>query len=73
MALVLLCRDQGFQRHAVGNHQSGTNLLDETLFLEAGEKAAYRLAGSANHLPNLFVSESELHLAGMFGFGILIE
>jgi hypothetical protein len=43
------------------------------LFLEAREKPADGLARRADHLPDLFVSQSHFHLAGEFGFGVLIE
>src|ERR1700690_1959516 len=71
--LILLRCDQGFQGNAVGNHKSRAALLDKTLLLEACEKPADGLSRGANHLSDLFVSEGQLHLAGVLGFSVLVE
>ena len=68
-----LSRDQRLQGNAVGDHKRRAVLLDETLFPEICEKSADSLAGSADHLPDLFVSRRQLQLAAVSGFSVLIE
>jgi len=70
--LTLGC-DQRFQRDAVGDYQGAAVLLDQALLFEAREKAADGFAGRADHLSDLFVSHCQLHLAGVSGFGVLVE
>src|ERR1039458_1829578 len=65
--------DKRFQGNAVRNHKRRAGLLDEMLLFEAREKPADGLAGRADHLPDLFVSQSQLHLAGVLGGGVLVE
>jgi hypothetical protein len=69
----LLRCDEGFQGNAVGDHKRAAVLLDETLLLEAREKPADGLPRSANHLSDLFVSQSHFHLAGVLSFGVLVK
>src|SRR5271169_1949226 len=68
-----LCCDQGLQGNAVGYQQSRTALLDKMLLLEAREQPADSFSRGANHLSDLFVSQSQLHLAGVSGCSVLIE
>ena len=70
---MLLSCDKRFQSNAVRNHKRRAALLDEMLLLEAREKPADRLARRADHLPDLFVSQTQLHLAGVLGCGVLVE
>ena|SRR5271157_1503004 len=68
-----LCRDQGLQGNAVWDHKRRAALLDKTLLPEIREKPADRLSRRADHLPDLFVSRRQLHLAGVSGFSVLVE
>jgi hypothetical protein len=66
-----LRRDQGFQGHAVRDDQGAAVLPDEMLLLEAREKPAHGLARSADHLPDLFVSQGQFHLGRVCGRRVL--
>src|SRR5271166_534591 len=68
-----LSRDELFQSHTIRNYQRRAALLDDTLFFETSEQTADGLARGANHLPDLFVRQSQFHRAGIFGFDVLIE
>ena len=65
--------DKGFQGAPAGDHKRAAVLLNEMLLLEACKKAADGLARSANHLSDLFVSQSHFHLAGVLSFGVLVK
>jgi hypothetical protein len=67
-----LCCDQGSQGHAVWDRQGAAVLLDEVSLLEAREKPAHGLARSADHLPDLFVSQVQFHLGGVCGCRVLV-
>src|SRR5271157_2529903 len=68
-----LRRDKRFQRNAVGDFESRAALKDQTLLLEAREKSADGFSRSSDHLPDLLVSQSQLHLGGVSGFSVLVE
>ena len=58
-----LCRDQGLQGKAVGDHRCRAVLLNEMLLSEIRENAADSLSRRADHLPDLFVSRRQLHFS----------
>src|SRR5208282_1807887 len=71
--LKFLSGDQRFQGDAIRDHQRRAGLLDDALLFESGEKTAYGLARGADHLSDLFVRQRKFHLAGILGFGVLVE